>query len=322
MKSKLVALSAAFAVVCSLGASAGTVTAQSMSNGPDVMLPPGLMTAAAAFEHYTRGAQAIDAGFTSGPSVAKALVIGASYEPHQFQTGMVAYAALAALQDEDFVANVRAAGGERGYQGQNGGGDLAAQLAADPYLVMRLDGAQHAASMAAAALAARGGPLEDAGRSVKQAAYTVQHSAWSKANIVEPAARLARIKAISAQPFNADGGDVSRALQSSAMRPTRVSYGPSVPSPLVVRALALAAEAILGEATDDPQVLTAFTSEPQQASCLKMAKLNLYQCLAVAGPHYEDIFCLGQHAMIDTGQCVLKAAGAPMGGGSQQTALH
>ncbi|MDB5429304.1 MAG: hypothetical protein JWP35_420 [Caulobacter sp.] len=326
MKSKLVALSAAFAVVCSLGASAGTVTARARSDGPDVLLPPGLMTAAAAFEHYTRGAGAIDAGFTSGSSVAKALVVGASYEPHQFQAGMVAYAALAALQDEDFVADVRAAGGERGYQGQGGGqgggGDLAARLAADPYLVMRLDGAQHAASMAAAALAARGGPLEDAGRSVKQAAYTVQHSAWSKANIVEPAARLARIKAISAQPFDADGGDVSRALQSSATRPIRVSYGPGVPSPLVVRALALAAEAVLGEATDDPQVLAAFTSEPQQASCLKMAKLNLYQCLAVAGPHYEDIFCLGQHAMIDTGQCVLKAAGAPMGGGSQQTALH
>jgi len=24
---------------------------------------------------------------------------------------------------------------------------------------------------------------------------------------------------------------------------------------------------------------------------MKMAKLNLYQCLAVAGPHYEDVFC-------------------------------
>ena len=38
-----------------------------------------------------------------------------------------------------------------------------------------------------------------------------------------------------------------------------------------------------------------------------MAKLNLYQCLASAGPHYEDIYCLGQHAMIDPGQCVVDA---------------
>jgi hypothetical protein len=40
-----------------------------------------------------------------------------------------------------------------------------------------------------------------------------------------------------------------------------------------------------------------------------MAKLNLYQCLAVAKPHYEDVFCLGQHAMIDTGHCLMKGVG-------------
>jgi hypothetical protein len=38
----------------------------------------------------------------------------------------------------------------------------------------------------------------------------------------------------------------------------------------------------------------------------------LYQCLAAAKPHYEDVFCLGQHVLIDTGQCTLKSAGAPM----------
>jgi hypothetical protein len=43
--------------------------------------------------------------------------------------------------------------------------------------------------------------------------------------------------------------------------------------------------------------------------CLNMSKLNLYQCLAVAKPWYEDIFCLGQHVLIDTGQCVAKDVG-------------
>jgi hypothetical protein len=41
-----------------------------------------------------------------------------------------------------------------------------------------------------------------------------------------------------------------------------------------------------------------------------MAKLNLFQCLSVAGPEYEDVFCLGQHAVLDTGQCVAGAAGS------------
>jgi hypothetical protein len=39
------------------------------------------------------------------------------------------------------------------------------------------------------------------------------------------------------------------------------------------------------------------------------AKLNLYQCLAVARPHYEDAFCLGQHALMDTGRCMIRASG-------------
>jgi hypothetical protein len=45
-----------------------------------------------------------------------------------------------------------------------------------------------------------------------------------------------------------------------------------------------------------------------------MAKLDLYQCMAVAGPQYEDIYCLGQHAMLETAKCVAGAAhgvGAP-----------
>jgi len=42
---------------------------------------------------------------------------------------------------------------------------------------------------------------------------------------------------------------------------------------------------------------------------MTMAKLNLYQCLAVARPNYEDVFCLGQHVMMDTGRCIIKASG-------------
>ena len=29
----------------------------------------------------------------------------------------------------------------------------------------------------------------------------------------------------------------------------------------------------------------------------------------MAGPNYEDVFCLGRHAMMDTGQCVTQASG-------------
>ncbi|PXA88788.1 hypothetical protein DMC25_10410, partial [Caulobacter sp. D4A] len=83
--------------------------------------------------------------------------------------------------------------------------------------------------------------------------------------------------------------------------------------PLVIRSLAVAALAALGAAGDENlPTIEAIMAEPSAGSCLNMAKLNLYQCLAVSKPHYEDIFCLGQHIMIDTGACVIKASGAPM----------
>ena len=77
----------------------------------------------------------------------------------------------------------------------------------------------------------------------------------------------------------------------------------------MARGVALAALSLLGETRQGHALM----SEPRTTSCLHMAKLNLYQCLASAGPHYEDIYCLGQHAMIDTGQCVVEATRAPAG---------
>jgi hypothetical protein len=47
--------------------------------------------------------------------------------------------------------------------------------------------------------------------------------------------------------------------------------------------------------------------ERSSGQCLRSAKLNYHQCLAAAGTHYEDIYCLGVHAMSDPGQCVVDA---------------
>ena len=78
----------------------------------------------------------------------------------------------------------------------------------------------------------------------------------------------------------------------------------------MIRSLAVAALAALGYADDNSIAqVTPILSDPASATCLNMSKLNLYQCLAVARPHYEDVFCLGQHAMMDTGRCMIKAAG-------------
>ena len=126
--------------------------------------------------------------------------------------------------------------------------------------------------------------------------------------------RLALAKSLSATPQT---GDVAETLRLQQAAVGGASLGLSAPpagppySPLVVRSLALAALAVLGEAGDVHfDQIAAVTSEPSTGACLNMAKLNLYQCLAVSKPHYEDVFCLGQHVMMDTGRCLIKGAGA------------
>jgi hypothetical protein len=75
----------------------------------------------------------------------------------------------------------------------------------------------------------------------------------------------------------------------------------------VQHALAIAAIALLGEGgPDHQQQMVALMDDGDGGKCFGMSKLNLYQCLAVAKPYYEDVFCLGQHVLMDEGQCLGK----------------
>lgn len=253
-----------------------------------------LETQASAFETFMRNASGIDAGFGSGGEVSRALQVGAAHEPHQLESGMVAYAALAALQEPGFVAGVQKAGRD---------GGLARQLAVNPNAAMQLPGASAAAGRAGAALLRQGDALTGEGQKVKKAAYSVQHQGWSKAKVPDPAGRLSRVKRLSTITYQPTAGDRAH-LQAALSEGGRRS---GAASPLVARGVAVAALSVLGQEERG----RALMSDARTASCLRMAKLNLYQCLASAGPHYEDVYCLGQHAMIDPGQCVVEAAKGP-----------
>ncbi|MEJ0066423.1 MAG: hypothetical protein WDM85_14265 [Caulobacteraceae bacterium] len=62
-------------------------------------------------------------------------------------------------------------------------------------------------------------------------------------------------------------------------------------SPLVIRAVALAALASIGQAGDDDvSHLGWLTDDYYLDHCLAEAKLSLYECIAVAKPNYEDVF--------------------------------
>ena len=67
----------------------------------------GVVEAASAYETYLRNAATIQAGFRNGTAVRQALNVGAAYKPEQLEEGVIAYAALIALEDARFVRGVR-----------------------------------------------------------------------------------------------------------------------------------------------------------------------------------------------------------------------
>jgi hypothetical protein len=284
----------------------GFAVARQERSAPGVSLARDVVAAASAFETYTRGAGKISASFDSGDSVADALAKSAAYQPEQLDAGMIAYGAIAALQEQAFIDGVRQAARETPADA------LIQRLETNPDSVLEIDGVGAAASRAQAVLRARGAPLGVTGKAVKQAAYDVQRQGWSKGLIADSAGRLAKIKAMSATFFTPGDEDAGRLIQA-ATAPREAGgggEGGAAFTPVTVRASALAALAVLGAAGDDDIAkLDVVMHDERSGFCMKMAKLNLYQCLAVAGPHYEDVFCLGQHALIDTAQCVNNAAG-------------
>jgi hypothetical protein len=278
---------------------------------PPVRLSARVIEEASAYRGYMLRAMTITPAFTDGPSVARSLRTGAAYEPVQFLRGAIAYGAVIAMQDPTFMASVRTFAADPTQRAS-----VAAQLRADPAYAGVFKGADSAAGLVIAALGDEGLQLFNAGKAVKQSAYDVQHANWSKSEIPGRPARLADAKALSASPLPPEAAEKMRLL-SAANDGARLGLmgaptaGPY--TPVVLRALAVAALAALGEAGDEKtDLIMPLLTDPISGSCLNMAKLNLYQCLAVAKPHYEDIFCLGQHIMMDTGQCLLKASGAPL----------
>lgn len=278
---------------------------------PPITLSSSIVEKASAFRGYMQRAGAISPTFENGDQIQASLKVGVGYEPKQFLSGATAYAAVLALQDPTFVASVRTFAVDPAQRQQ-----VINQIIADPAYAVGFKGSDTAAGLIIDTLGADGLKLYKAGKAVKQAAYDVQRSKWSTLPVLDRDGRLAYAKTMSATPALADTADVAILRQASTgAAPLAITPRSAPPpyKPLVIRGMAVAALAALGYAGDDKLALIeAVMAEPASAMCLNMGKLNLYQCLAVAKPHYEDVFCLGQHIMIDTGACVIKASGAEM----------
>ena len=312
LKASVAIAALALGLVMASCSSAPTVTAQASPPPPPPpkvdTLGPKIIEQASAYRFYIDRVGSISPAFEDGAAIARSLEIGSAYEPTQFLRGAISYGAIAALQDQAFVAGVRSYG-----TGAVQRRTMAYEIMRNPSYVLGLTGAGSAAGMVSEALGGEGQRLYDNGKAVKQSAYDIQKQDWSKAPVVEREARLIRAKTLSSTSLVGELSQTARLRQASVGTASLgLVASPTSPpfSPVVVRSLAVAALGLLGEATDaNTDTLTAIMVEPNVGFCLNLAKLNLYQCLAVSRPHYEDVFCLGQHAMMDTGRCLIKASG-------------
>lgn len=275
---------------------------------PPVSLSSKLIEQASAYRAYVEHGAAISPAFANGQQVSDSVRAGAAYQPDQLLRGAIVYGAIAALQDPAFVAGVRSYVSDAAQRQK-----IAFEIMKDPAYAVGISGSASAAGLVVNALGEDGRKLLEQGRQVKKAAYDVQHSPWSKQEVVGRDARLLQAKELSTQPGLGETAETARLQQASVgAAPLGLAAPAAAPpySPLVVRSLALAALAALGYADDASlDSVTPLAADPTTATCLKMSKLNLYQCLAVAKPYYEDVFCLGEHILSDTGACLIKSAG-------------
>ncbi|HKR90175.1 MAG TPA: hypothetical protein VJS38_18560, partial [Phenylobacterium sp.] len=177
---------------------------------PPVSLSSRLIEQASAYRAYVEHGSAISPAFTSGQQVSDSVRTGAAYQPDQLLRGAIIYGAIAALQDPAYVAGVRAYAADAAQRQK-----IAFEIMKDPAYAAGFTGSASAAGLVMNALGADGRKLLDQGRQVKQAAYDVQRSAWSKQEVAGRDARLSQAKQLSTQPGLGETAETARLQQAS-----------------------------------------------------------------------------------------------------------
>jgi hypothetical protein len=274
-----------------------------------IIVPDDLLELASIYRATTTGLSATPSIFHSATEVRSVVKTAAAYEPKQLQQGMVAYAAMIALREPNFVASVRAYAADPARRNT-----LAEYMSINP-ASLDVPNKDRAAGMIIAALDQLGAQVAVRGYMVKQAAYDTQLSPWSLIKVSDSSTRLQMTKQLSGQRLNGQAEDMAQLRRLATGEEPDISIeAPPVAGPykpVVTQALALAALIIAGQAgSEHTDVVKALLADNDTDACLDQAKTTMYECYSVAGPHYEDIFCSGQHALVDTGMCMIKAAGA------------
>lgn len=254
------------------------------------------------------------------------------HNSEQLTKGWIAYSALVASQDPEYRAAVR------DIESFYGRDTLMTGLKNDVRYARTLNGGNNAVSSALSATEADSRRLNSAAAYVKEQAYSLQGKGWAKAKIGNSGAKASKLNTQQLAGHAAKGTLVS-ALNGSDIDGLLVGAGrvgaPSlwenitgaagavrVPAavrsglttgrkrvkggkePIADQIATLAAYRVIGSEGTNPGQLHSAMSERETSGCMKMAQLNLQQCVAAAHQQYEVPFCIGEHALADVGKCI------------------
>jgi len=287
-----------------------------------------LERAAASYISFREDVAAIEAmPFTNAEVTREAHRRLATHDSEALSSGWVAYAALVAADDPNFV---KALEGEldkkpNKRKGELGGVDgLMSNLAMDPSYLRKLPGARDAVKAVLAMTVQDGARITELGEAFKTQAYAMQKTSWGKAKISPPKTRLDEAAnygrkrgAPSAPPLspNSNNGVIAPSLASaedwSADWGAGADQGKMAEKNAEVvidRILNLAARYSTGNI--NAKVVEVYAQNTKSERCLSMAKLTLNQCIAATRTPYEEAFCLGEHGLIDVATCNGWVAGA------------
>lgn len=281
---------------------------------PPVTLNQSVAEAAAVYVGFIRNVSSIRGGFPDAESIQQAMQRGATYQSGQLSRGLIAYASILALQSPEFVAGLRGYAADPATRAQ-----VINAIMTDPSYAAALPGADAAAGLIASTLGQDVAMLTAIADQVEGDAYTIQERndprrRWATTPIPNREVRLQTAKTLSDRPMLPSAEDASRLFAAAhAGSGLGVAGDRATPpyTPVVARALSIAALAALGSAGDDQRSNTdILINDPGNQFCFDMSKLNLFQCLAASRPSYEDIFCIGRHIVRDLATCATSAVAA------------
>lgn len=254
--------------------------------------------------------------------------LAAYYSGDRLVDAQIAYAALVAAQNPEFIDSVRAIAD---YYGT----DITAQsLMDDPLFVTGFMGANAASQSVTSAVGEDVGRMSEVGMRYRQAAYNLQTEAWAQRRARDRAERLAAIESASnrlttnfrlSEEIAPSPGLPSAERLGSAASLFEGPVATDTTGPITLSDL----EVTVGERQLEPderrvgQILVVaalqsiedgemsymdqLLSNPSVERCIVWAKLDLQQCVAAGHFKYEDAFCIAEHALDDVADCLTTA---------------